>query len=244
MKARFLIPVCMLILAVVIVFLWPRIERTEQTPDGLRSTRSSGTFDGTRVSDPASNWIGTHIAPGPGPGADARAIALAKHWIDAAKPFDCDPTIKRVVESKHPATGRVVEYEVLTENYSIQIRPRPDGDIVHAAVGFLSDKTTPEHEKKWYLLTGRWSEQQAVTEAYSVLQRLGAIETLAQIAGTNFEATPLPLLRPDGSSVTNTPFINVRFFDKKGERIVDAQYRMEPDHPGLVRWWHWPATVK
>lgn len=139
----------------------------------------------------------------------------------------------------------MIGVQVITPTHYVEVALRPDGEMVNFAQShYGAERTTPEHEAEWHRLTGTPAELEIVSETYAILQRLNETQTLALITATNYEATPLPLRTPDGNTVTNTPFVNVTFSDARGVGIVNAQYRMEPSGPGLVRWWHWPPATK
>lgn len=246
MKKRFWL-VAFVLLAVVIGLLFWRhgsgVRQVASEPASVTTTAAPGT--NRQASLGAAPPRKPRVEPLIDEGPSARAVELAKRWMSAAKPFNYDPVVKRVIDKKHPRDGRVVEYEVVTSNFSVQVALRSDGEMVKAAMSaYDSDRTLPEHQAKWYQLTGTWTEREAVAEAYAVLQRLGEAQTISLITATNYEATPLPLQTPDGNTVTNIPFVNVTFSDARGVGIVNAQYRMEPSGPGLVRWWNWPPARK
>ena len=174
----------------------------------------------------------------------AHAIELAQQWLSAARPAKCDPTVTNVIARTHPGTGKLVEIQIITPTHYVEVAKRSDGEMVNfASSHYDCDRTTPEHEAKWYQCTEPpWTEQQATAEAWATLERLGETQTLKLIVATNYEAIPLPLRTPEGNIVMATPFVNVSFLDAKGGSIVTAQYRMEPSKAGLVRWSHWPPA--
>lgn len=171
----------------------------------------------------------------------ARAAALMLQWAQAARPHNFDPVIKGYQVHTN-REGEVKLLGISTRTHFLTMARRSDGEMIQSATAsFDSERTPPEYKTNWHKLTGKWTEQEAIAETRAILQRLGAKGTLASATVATYEAPALPVAGPDGKPVERTPFAHVTLHSTNGNRLVQAQYRLEANGPGLVRWWHWPA---
>src|SRR5437867_3426078 len=116
MNPRYLTLACVLVAAVSLMLLWRHgshsAERAAKQPEPTVSVPTPATTSRPALLPEHQTATGTDGGP------HAHAVELAKQWMSAAKPFNCDPVVTRVLERTNPATGLVVEYEVVTSNYS------------------------------------------------------------------------------------------------------------------------------
>ena len=240
MKAKHLLIPCVL-MVVIAVLLWRRGDHSPAHTNANESKKSNTVPALALTTNQTINPF-AHSAPVV-QAAPQPEIELAQQWMSAARPLRCDPTVTNVVARTNRRTGHVTGFHIATPTHFIVVANRTDGPIVEVGMShFDSDNTLPEHQAKWYECTApTWTEQKATAETWAILERMGATDTFAQIASTNYEAIPLPLRTPSGGMVTNTPFVIVTFLNATGNHIVTAEYRMDPSGPGLVHWRHWPT---
>lgn len=123
----------------------------------------------------------------------------------------------------------------------------PSGALLRSFYSLHDSSDTrrnPEAMSSWYKSTGTWSEVEAVSETFRLMQRLGIPTN--QVVRYRYEPSTLTVQTPDGSKVRVTPFHTVamcKSSDDDYSSFLELEYRIDEKPPGRVTRWHsWPPV--
>jgi hypothetical protein len=220
----------------------------------LRVSDKTAADDTRAAADSSNASTGSTPAPHFGPRPESNDPLRALHedprpevqkfaqLAAVANLYNLDPTIVGWI-ARTNRNGKVsVVFDTPTHTVSVMgdrmnlVRSGMDSSVAHM-------DTNNTAATRFYQCTGTWTEEAAIKEAISILERTGDEKKLAMIKNGKHEvdAERLPARDPNGNQVEVTPFYTVHLKDETGEDRVRAQFRMGSNGPvGLVDWWNWP----
>ena len=100
----------------------------------------------------------------------------------------------------------------------------------------------PDAMNTWHRSTGVWTEHDAVTETFRLMEQMGMPTN--QVVKYRYYGTPITVNTPSGDKARVTPFHQVqmsKYANDDYSSFLNVEYRIDDKPPGRVtRWWSWP----
>ena len=123
----------------------------------------------------------------------------------------------------------------------------PDGALLNLFASLYDGSDTrrnPEANKSWYQSTGTWTEQEAVSETFRLMEQLDIPTN--QVVSHKFHGSSVGVEDLSGNKVRVTPFYTVQMSKDAADEdnsFLNVEYRIDQNPPGKVtRLFCWPPV--